>query len=53
VAFSETIPMSLPRCSPPSARGRFDHVVFAVLDRQRGALTYAAFTRVFRIPAER
>jgi len=34
------------------ARGRFDHVVFAVLDRQRGAPTYAAFTRVFRIPAE-
>jgi uncharacterized protein (TIGR02452 family) len=35
------------------ARGRFDHVVFAVLDRQRGAPTYAAFTRVFCLPAER
>jgi uncharacterized protein (TIGR02452 family) len=27
------------------ARGRFDHVIFAVLDRQRGAPTHAAFSR--------
>lgn len=33
---------------------RFDHVVFAVLDHQRGAPTHAAFTRVFpsRRPVE-
>lgn len=29
------------------ARGRFDHVVFAVLDRQRGTPAYAAFSRAF------
>lgn len=27
------------------ARGHFDHIVFAVLDRQRGAPTHAAFSR--------
>lgn len=34
------------------AQGRFDHVVFAVLDGQRGAPTHAAFTRAC-LPAER
>ena len=27
------------------ARGQFDHVVFAVLDRQHGTPTHAAFAR--------
>jgi uncharacterized protein (TIGR02452 family) len=30
------------------AQGHFDHVVFAVLDRQRAAPTHAAFSRVLR-----
>jgi uncharacterized protein (TIGR02452 family) len=34
------------------AQGRFDHVVFAVLDHQRGAPTHAAFTRAC-LPAGR
>ena len=33
------------------ARGRFDHVVLAVLDHQHGAPTRAAFDRVVRLPA--
>jgi hypothetical protein len=32
-------------------QGHFDHVVFAVLDRQRGAPTHAAFARVACLPA--
>jgi uncharacterized protein (TIGR02452 family) len=35
------------------AQGHFDHVVFAVLDGQRGAPTHAAFTRVLCRPAVR
>ena len=34
-------------------QGHFDHVVFAVLDRQRGTPTHAAFTRALRRPAVR
>ena len=36
-----------------SARGWFDHVVFAVLDHQRGAPTYAAFASAASVRAER
>jgi uncharacterized protein (TIGR02452 family) len=32
------------------ARGYFDHVVFAVLDRQRGTPVHAAFARTFCLP---
>jgi uncharacterized protein (TIGR02452 family) len=35
------------------ARGHFDHVVFAVLDRQRGAPTHAAFSPLACLPAAR
>ena len=35
------------------SQGRFDHVVFAVLDNQQGAPTRAAFTRGACLPAER
>jgi uncharacterized protein (TIGR02452 family) len=35
------------------AKGRFDHVVFAVLDHQPGAPTHAAFTRAVGLPAAR
>jgi uncharacterized protein (TIGR02452 family) len=35
------------------ARGRFDHVVFAVLDRQRGAPTHAAFKWALSRPGSR
>jgi uncharacterized protein (TIGR02452 family) len=35
------------------AQDRFDHVVFAVLDRQPGMPTYGAFTRAFPLPAGR
>jgi uncharacterized protein (TIGR02452 family) len=34
------------------AEGRFDHVVFAVLDRQRGTPTRAAFGRAVWLPFE-
>jgi uncharacterized protein (TIGR02452 family) len=34
-------------------QGHFDHVVFAVLDRQRGTPTHAAFTRALCRPAAR
>lgn len=34
-------------------QGHFDHVVFAVLDRQRGTPSHAAFTRVLCLPATR
>lgn len=34
------------------AQGSFDHVVFAVLDRQHGMPSYAAFNRVLAAPAE-
>lgn len=33
------------------ARGRFDHVIFAVLDRQRGTAGHAAFSRAC-LPAQ-
>lgn len=33
------------------AQGRFDHIVFAVLDRQPGAPAYVAFARATRLPA--
>jgi uncharacterized protein (TIGR02452 family) len=32
-------------------RGRFDHVVLAVLDHQHGAPAHAAFDRAVRLPA--
>lgn len=35
------------------AEGHFDHVVFAVLDHQRGTPTHAAFTRVLGREAAR
>jgi uncharacterized protein (TIGR02452 family) len=33
------------------AQGHFDHVVFAVLDRQHGTPAHAAFTRALCLPA--
>jgi uncharacterized protein (TIGR02452 family) len=35
------------------SQGNFDHVVFAVLDLQRGTPTHAAFTRALCLPAPR